>query len=131
MILRDAHGEIEVPFCEDFEYRSNVGTLAKLTVVCPAAEYSTPMNPVLWVRLTSGAVERDGKRVGISPDGKRPLFTFTGELVASLVRQYRLGGLSLEPAAVQQPARSVPKERRAKPSKERDVQDQPTTESLF
>src|SRR5216684_3962926 len=91
MTLRDSYGEVQVPFGQLFEYRSNIITLATLEVVARNSEMSTGDHPVLWVRLVRGFVEKDGQRVGIAENGKQPLFLFTGELIADLVRCYRNG----------------------------------------
>lgn len=135
MTLRDSYGEVTVPFGQLFEYRSNISTLATLEVVCADSAMSTAQEPIICVRLVSGFVEKDGKKVGIQPDEDRraPLFLFTGALVADLVRTYRLTSPPVEiaPGRPQQAPQTTAKTPRARGSKERAEKDQPTSKSLF
>lgn len=120
MTLRDQHGEIDVPFAQDFEYKG-----ATFCVVCPDSEYSKPDAPAICVRMVKGPVELEGKRYAIAENGHRPLFAFTGELVAQQVRLYRLGGLQIEA-----PKKSTPRKAKNQPAR-KHYQQPETTASLF
>jgi hypothetical protein len=125
MILRDAFGDVEVPLGQLFEYRSDAQTLATLEVVCTDSAMSTTMVPIICVRLVRGLVEKDGQRVGIAENGARPLFLFTGELVADLVRCYRNGQPTPIGAGEQQ------RSQRSARKKGKPQHDQQTSENLF
>jgi hypothetical protein len=95
MILGDEFGALSVPFGQLFTFKG-----ATLEVVCTCSERSTARSLTIWCRLNAGAIERDGQRYAIEEGRPRPLFLFTGELIANRVREYRLCGLRLNsPAA--------------------------------
>jgi hypothetical protein len=128
VILQDPYGEVSVPFGQYFRHENAI-----LCVVCPDSKLSTPLKPVICVRLISGFIENDGKRFAIPPDGRQPLFPFAGDLVASRVRAYRLTdelpGMPDSFDLIKPPTGAyIP---RASVSKERAEQYHPTTESLF
>jgi hypothetical protein len=126
MLLRDQHGEIEVPFITDFEYKD-----ASLTVICPAAEPICGM-PAIWCRLQKGVLELKGVRFQISESGHRPVLPFAPELVAQQVRLSRMGGLHIVPdrANLQRPAPEGNAGRRARTRKDQSNQSE-RNQSLF
>ncbi len=124
MTLRDEHGEVEVGIGDLFKIKE-----ATFSVICP--EFTTGINPTVWVRLHAGVfLLPDGRRFEIQPDIKAPVFLFTGELVASCMREHRLMTFDI-PETPQTPAEKLAKASRARTSKKRTPQDQPTTDTLF
>ena len=109
MILRDKHGEIEVPFTQEFQ----IGK-ALLRVVCP--DSATGM---VCCRVAQGTVAVD-EGVNVGP---LALVNIDPREVAQQVRLYRLGGLQIDAA----------KETRRGPNHKPAVkrQQQPETGSLF
>ncbi len=125
MTLRDQYGEVEVGIGDLFKVKD-----AEFSVICP--EFTTGVNPSVWVRLLSGVVTlADGRRIEVeSHDGKGRPFLFTGELLAGLIRAHRLMTFDIAPP-VDPPARIEKKTPRAQSSKERAQEHKPTTGDLF
>jgi hypothetical protein len=131
MTLRDSYGEVEVGIGDLLEYEGAI-----LSVICPEDfSYS-----VIHVRLSQGAIEHNGKRFELFADGPlssagfplQPCFRFKADLVASCVRAYRLLNADVPaPAVPQTPAQKPAKTPRARTSKKRERQNEPTSDSLF
>lgn len=138
MILRDSYGEVTVPFGQLFTYQE-----ATLEVVCPDASAMDRFGQrAICVRLLNGIVIHDGRRFEMDENGKKPMFLFSGELVANRVRVQLAVDAGVERRLAPEPAipadkpvaplqQRHPKNQSKNPRKRAESDQQPTTENMF